>query len=724
LSLFEEQVKQRDESDQQAFENSFYHVVEAVLGSSTADSIVNANYISQSTIEDILKAYKLRPEEIPANIEKHEDRMEYCLRPHGIYSRKIVLSPGWYKDSYGPIMGYIKESGEPVALLPGRGGYYYIDHKTNKRIRINKTTASELLSDAYCFYRPLPQKKLSIRDLLIYIKSYFTMGDVVMLIMASLAVTLVGFLFPKYTKALTGPILMDKNLNMLLGLSICMLFTVISSQLFISIKGMINARLIVKSALGVQTAMIMRLMSLPVAFFRKFPTGELMNRFQAVDTLCKAVMKSIVDGGLMSLLSLIYITQIFSFTPALLIPSILIIIVTIAFCTITSIVQVGVSEKQLEFKAKESGMSYSVIQAVPKIKLEGAEKRFFSRWLRVYADSVQLTYSPPLFLKLNSVITLAIGLISNIILYFEAVRSGVTQSDYYAFSVTFGLVMGALGALANVSATYGQIKPALEMAKPFLEELPETSEKREEVLSLSGDVELNNVSFRYFENTPYVLENLSLKIKQGEYVAIVGRTGCGKSTLVRLLLGFEQPIRGGVYYGSKNISSLDLSSLRRHIGVVMQNGGLFQGDIYSNIVISAPELGVDDAWEAAEIAGIADDIRAMPMGMNTMISERQGGISGGQKQRLMIARAIVSKPKILIFDEATSALDNVTQKKVSDALDKMGCTRIVIAHRFSTIKNCDRILVMDNGKIVETGSFAELMAKNGLFTELVERQRL
>ena len=235
---------------------------------------------------------------------------------------------------------------------------------------------------------------------------------------------------------------------------------------------------------------------------------------------------------------------------------------------------------------------------------------------------------------------------------------------------------------------------------------------------------MSNVFFRYDVNTPYIVKGMSFRIKAGEYIAIVGKTGCGKSTLIRLLLGFELPERGAIYYDGKDMSKLDLRSLRRQMGIVMQNGSLFQGDIYSNIVISAPQLTVDQAWEAAEIAGIAEDIRAMPMGMQTYISEGQGGISGGQKQRLMIARAVAPKPKILIFDEATSALDNRTQKQVSDALDNLKCTRIVIAHRLSTIKNCDRILVIDKGAIIEDGTYDELIAQNGFFAELVERQRL
>ena len=284
--------------------------------------------------------------------------------------------------------------------------------------------------------------------------------------------------------------------------------------------------------------------------------------------------------------------------------------------------------------------------------------------------------------------------------------------------------MGAFSSLAGTALSVGRIRPILEMAEPFLKTEPESTENKEIVTKLSGDIELNNVYFRYSESSPYIIRNLSLKISSGEYVAIVGKTGCGKSTLMRLLLGFEKPEKGAVYYDGKDISMLDLPSLRRKIGSVMQTGGLFQGDIYSNIVISAPALSTKDAWEAAEKACIADDIREMPMGMRTLISEGQGGISGGQKQRLMIARAIAPKPKILIFDEATSALDNKTQRQVSESLDAMGCTRVIIAHRLSTIRHCDRILVIEDGGIAEDGTYDELIAKNGAFAELIKRQRL
>ncbi|MEQ8176170.1 MAG: ATP-binding cassette domain-containing protein [Syntrophomonadaceae bacterium] len=264
----------------------------------------------------------------------------------------------------------------------------------------------------------------------------------------------------------------------------------------------------------------------------------------------------------------------------------------------------------------------------------------------------------------------------------------------------------------------------MEMVEPILQAVPEVGENKQIITKLSGNIELNNVSFRYNEEMPLVLDDISLKIKAGQYVAIVGKTGCGKSTLMRLLLGFETPQRGAVYYDGRDVARLDLRSLRQNIGTVTQDGRLFSGDIFSNIVISAPWLSRDDAWEAAELAGIANDIRAMPMGMHTVISEGSGGISGGQRQRLMIARAIVPKPRILMFDEATSALDNITQKQVSEALDLLKSTRIVIAHRLSTIRHCDRIIVLENGKITEDGSYDELIQKGGYFAELVERQRL
>lgn len=309
-------------------------------------------------------------------------------------------------------------------------------------------------------------------------------------------------------------------------------------------------------------------------------------------------------------------------------------------------------------------------------------------------------------------------------MYYFAVVSNVSVADYLSFQSAYGMVSGSIMALFGMATSFASIKPVLDMVRPILDTVPETGEGKKVITKLQGGVELSNVSFRYGDNMPLILNDLSLKINPGQYVAIVGETGCGKSTLVRLLLGFETPQKGAIYYDHHELSSVDLRSVRRRIGVVLQNGKLSAGDIFSNITVSAPWLNMDQAWAAAELAGIADEIRAMPMGMFTLLSEGSGDISGGQRQRLMIARAVAPGPKLLILDEATSALDNITQKLVVKSLAGLKCTRIVIAHRLSTIKECDRIILLDGGRILEDGSYDELIEKNGQFAQLVAHQRI
>ena len=428
--------------------------------------------------------------------------------------------------------------------------------------------------------------------------------------------------------------------------------------------------------------------------------------------------------GLTSIFSLLYVAQIIKYAPALAVPAIFIILATLLVSVSATVMQMQISRGQMQLSAREQGMSYALISGIQKIRLSGAEKRAFTKWGNLYAKEAELLYNPSLFLKVSPVITTAITLAGTVVMYYAAIKSHVSVAEYYAFNTAYGMVSGAFTSLAGVTLAIAQIKPILEMVKPILETVPEIAQEKEVVTRVSGSIELNNVTFRYNENMPPVIDNLSLKILPGQYVAIVGSTGCGKSTLMRLMLGFETPQKGAVYYDGKDLNRLDLKSLRRKIGVVMQNGRLFSGDIFSNIVISAPELTLDEAWEAAELAGMKEDIEAMPMGMYTMISEGMGGISGGQRQRLMIARAVAPKPKILMFDEATSALDNLTQKKVSESLDRLKCTRIVIAHRLSTIRHCDRIVVLDQGHIIEDGTYEDLIAKNGFFADLVARQRL
>ncbi len=725
MGWFEKQVKQRKELDQQAFEESFFHAAEAVLGERTASRMSDERIITRQAIEDILKYYHYKPVEIPKSVKTQEEQLEYCLRPHGIMRRNVQLDKGWYRNSYGPVLAYLKEDGVPVAILPKKiTGYAYTDPRTGRRVNLNGKTAQLFEAEAFCFYRPLPQQAIGLPELIRYMKECLSLSDYALICLAALAATAVGMMIPRITKALTGPVLQSGKVSALVSAAICLVCVAVVHSLIGSVSGLLTQRLNTKASVSVEAAIIMRVMSLPAPFFREHSAGELTRRIQSINTLSSLIISILFSSGLSSVFSLLYIRQIFRFAPVLALPSVIIILITVLLRVATSLLQIRISKRRMELDARQSGPASPMITGVQNIKLSGAEKRIFSRWMNLYAEGAKLTYNPPMFLQINGVLQLAIALISNILLYGLAAGSGVDVSSYLAFNAAYGSLMGAFMALAGLALQAASVKPILEMAEPILKAEPETSERREIVTAISGAIELNNVFFRYGENMPYIVNDLSLKIRAGEYIAIVGRTGCGKSTLMRLMLGFEKPERGAIYYDNRDLKDLDLGSLRRKIGVVAQNGGLFQGDIFSNIVISAPDLSLQDAWAAAEAAGIAEDIRAMPMGMQTVISEGQGGISGGQKQRLMIARAIAPRPKLLMFDEATSALDNKTQKQVSEALDQMGCTRIVIAHRLSTIRNCDRILFLDQGRIVEDGTYEELIARGGLFAELVERQRL
>ena len=725
MGWLDSQMKERRDNDEQLLEEAFIRAAGVVLGRAQKTDFADERIIAGNAIDDILKYYHYKAVPVPDNIETTEEQLDFSLRHYGIMRREIRLEKGWYKDATGPVFATLKESGMPVALLPGKNGkYWFRESRSGKKRRVSSKN-EDLFSDrALCFYYPLPMKQIGIPDLLRYMKRFVDLRDLLHILISAFMIAFVGIINPRITKVLTGPLLNGGKYGALMGIAIFMVCLAVTSWLLEAVKSILVARIENRMTVGVQSAMMMRLMILPTNFFKKYSIGELKSRQMAVGDLCSLMLEILLGIGVSSLFSLLYVTQIFRAADSLIRPSLYALEMTMAVTAAVTLVQIRVSRREMKLQAEESGVSFAMISGIKKIRLTGAENRMFARWLNRYSDWADVKFNPPWIIKAGPVLVTAISLITNIVLYFCAFMTGVSQSSYYAFTVAYGTLMAAFTMLSDSAVSIGRIRPAFELAQPLLQTVPETRRDREAITRLSGRIEVEHLYFRYSEDGPYILNDISLTINPGEYVAIVGETGCGKSTLMRLLLGFETTDRGAIYYDGKDLKNIDPASLRRKIGTVMQQGGLFQGDIYSNIVISAPHLSADDAWEAAEIAGIAEDIRNMPMGMHTLISEGSGSISGGQKQRLMIARAVAPKPKILFLDEATSALDNVTQKHVSEALDQMGCTRIVIAHRLSTIRHCDRIVVLRDGKIAEDGTYEELIEKNGFFAELVERQRL
>lgn len=725
MGWFDEQIKQRKLKDEEVFQESVLRIADSVMGSRMAAALGDLRVSAKDAIAEILNYYHVKAGEIPASVSDVNEQLEYLLRPYGIMRREVLLEKGWYQDAAGAMLAQFRDSGQVVALIPaGFTGYTYLDINTGKRVRVTAKNEHLFEPDALCFYKPFPLKQLTIPDLVKYMFGVLSPADYASVVLGTGAVTAVGWLMPWLNRVLMSDVLESGSINLLISMTITIIFVTIGTTMLGVVKSMLSFRISTKLSISIDSATMMRILSLPAAFFKDYSSGELASRLEYMKSLCNMLVDTLLNTTLTSVFSLTYIFQIFQFTPALVAPALVVILITVVYSVLSSLLQMKLSKERMVLDSKENGMSFAMISGVQKIRLSGSEKRMFSRWAELFSQVSRLEYNPPLFIKLNSVIGMAISLGGTIAIYSAAIASKIGFADYYAFNTAYGMVSSAFMQLAGIALTVAQIKPTLDMVHPIMKAMPEVSQGKKVLERLSGSIELNHVSFRYSETTPLIIDDLSLKISSGQYVAIVGSTGCGKSTLMRLLLGFEKPQKGAIYYDGKDMDTIDLRSLRRKIGSVMQNGGLLSGDIFANITISAPWLTLDDAWAAAEIAGMADDIRRMPMGMFTLISEGQGGISGGQKQRLMIARAVAPKPRILMFDEATSALDNLTQKKVSEALDKLKCTRIVIAHRLSTIKHCDRIIVLDKGKIVEDGTYDQLIANNGFFAELVERQRL
>ncbi len=724
MGWFDEQIRQRKAGEQAVFSDAFDKMAGAVLGRRIFD-VLDESRVTKNAIDEILKYYHIPTQEIPASVKKLDEQLEYLLRPYGIMRRNVELKDKWYQDAFGAMLGVRKSDGNVTALLPsGLAGYTFLDFETGKRVRITKKNADQFETEALAFYKPFPLRKLGLSELLRYIAEVLSAADYLLLALVTLVVTGIGMLTPYLNHVFFADVIPSGQIALLQAAGIFLVCTILSSLLFSSVRNLLTARIQTKLDVTVQAAAMIRVLSLPADFFKDYSAGELSARIQYMNSICTILTEAILQIGLTSVFSLLYLIQIWQYTPTLALPAVLILLVTLLLSLAAAFVQIKISQRQMALSAKENGMSFALISGVQKIKLSGSEKRAFARWGNLYAQQAELLYRPPLFLTLHPVLTTAVSLAGTMILYALAVHTQTDTASYYAFYTAFGMVSGAFVNISDIALQTANIRPMLEMVKPILETVPEVSERKHVLTRISGGIELNNVSFRYAENMPLVLDDLSLKIRAGQYIAIVGKSGCGKSTLMRLLLGFERPQKGAVYFDGKDLNSIDLKSLRRKIGVVMQNGKLFQGDIFSNIAISAPDLTLDDAWEVAEKAGIAEDIRNMPMGMFTMVSEGGGGISGGQRQRIIIARAIAGKPKILMFDEATSALDNLTQKTVSDTLDHLKCTRIVIAHRLSTIRQCDRIIVLDKGKIIEDGSYDELLEKKGFFADLVSRQQI
>jgi len=721
--LYEDQIRGRVQRDDESAAEAFDGLASVIIGKKAVSE--RSARPTHSAVEEICRYYRvpfLENEKEEPEGEEHDQTLERLLRPSGVMRRRVYLDGEWWKNASGAFLGQT-QGGAYTALIPRAHGYAYMDYETGREVRVERKTAGRIRREAVCFYRPLPNGVLGFSDLFRFMLSSVSAKDAAATTAAAFAITLLGMFTPYMTQALFGVVIPTGRQSLVLTTA-ALLFGVSLSILFITVfRTLASARIAAKLDVAVESAVIARVINLPVEFFKGYGAGDLTARIMSLNTIVSILCELFFGIILTTIFSFVYLFQISGIASGMALPAFAAILIQLTAVLFEVLVTVRVSRKTLNAKSKVSGIVFALFSGVQKIKLAACEKRAFSKWARAYREQSDAAFNTRLQ-PMAQGFRLASPFIGAFIILCSAIAHRIGAAEFIAFMSAYGLMTGALLSFFFGAPILGSVAPVMEMIAPVLKTAPEVSENKQVIRQLNGGIEINNLSFRYSENSPMIIDNLSLKIKRGQYVAIVGKTGCGKSTLLRLLLGFETPLNGAIYYDNVDISKIDLRSLRQKIGVVMQNGKLFQGDIFSNITISAPGMTLKGAWEAAEMAGIAESIRDMPMGMHTVISEGGGGISGGQRQRILIARAIAPKPKILFFDEATSALDNLTQKQVSDSLAALKSTRIVIAHRLSTIRQCDRIIMLDKGRIIEDGTYDELIAAGGNFAELVKRQRL
>jgi NHLM bacteriocin system ABC transporter ATP-binding protein len=720
--LYEDQIRDRVKKNNERVAEALRGLASVVIGKTIVSK--RSDRPTHSAVEEICRFYKVPFPENEKTLEgeEHDQLLERLLRPSGVMRRRVRLEGEWWKNASGAFLGQT-QSGAYTALIPKTGGYTYMDYETGYELKIGRQTAPRIKQEAVCFYRPLPNGILSFSDLFKFMLSNISSKDAAVTAIAVFVVTLLGMFTPYVTQLLFGVVIPTGDQSFALSTG-ALLSGVAMSVLFITVfKTLATARIAAKLDVAVESAVIARVVNLPVEFFKDYSAGDLTTRIMSLNAIVRILCNVFFGIVLTTLFSFVYLIQISGLAPGMALPAFAAILVQFGAVLFEFLVNVKVSRKTLHAKSKVAGIVFALFSGVQKIKLAACEKRAFFKWAKAYKEQSEAAFNTVL-LPLAQGLRIASPFIGAFIIMFSAIAANISATEFVAFMSAYGLLTGALITFFLGVPMLGPVAPIMEMIDPVLKTAPEVSENKQVIKQLNGNIEMNNISFRYTENSPMIIDNLNLKIKRGQYIAIVGQTGCGKSTLFRLLLGFETPQSGAIYYDNTDISKIDLRSLRQKLGVVLQNGKLFQGDIFSNITISAPHMTLDEAWEAAETAGIAEAIHDMPMGMHTVVSEGGGGISGGQRQRILIARAIAPKPKVLFFDEATSALDNITQKQVSDSLAALKSTRIVIAHRLSTIRQCDRIVMLDKGTIIEDGTYDELIALGGNFAELVKRQRL
>jgi NHLM bacteriocin system ABC transporter ATP-binding protein len=659
------------------------------------------------------------------------DPLEAIARASGVRYRTVLLEEGWWTREHGPMLARRETGKTPVALLPAARGYEWFDPASGARHRVTTQFASTLEPFGWCFYRPFPAHPIGAAELL----RFGLVGakpELLTILLAGVAAALVAMVLPLATGYIFDSLLPGARRGTLTTLALILVVTAICGALFELTRGFALLRVEGRMDAAIQAAVWDRLLEAPVAFFRRYSAGDLATRGLGIQSMREILTGSAVTSLLSGIFSLTSFALLFYYSSKLAVVAAGLTLVAFLFVSACGYANVRCQRQMAQIRGHLAGTTLQIVNGIAKIRVSGAETRAFAVWAREFAALKTIAVRSRALANRVSVFTASWPVLCSLAIF--ALYAGslltpkpdpsaapMTTGEFVGFTAAFAqMMLASLGFASALIAVLG-VAPIYDRARPILETLPEADSGSSQPGELEGDIEVRHVSFRYRADGPPVLQDVSLRISPGQFVAIVGASGSGKSTLFRMLLRFETPESGSIYYDRRDLATLDVQALRQQIGVVLQNGRIRAGSIHKNIVGTA-NLTVEEAWEAARMAGLDADIEAMPMGMQTVLGEGGGSLSGGQRQRLLIARALVRRPRILLFDEATSALDNTTQDTVSRSMDNLRSTRVVIAHRLSTIQRADWIYVMEKGQVVQQGAYRELLAQEGPFAELARRQ--
>lgn len=638
--------------------------------------------------------------------------------------REIVLEDGWQKRDSGPLLAFDKENNPYICLPKGSSSYIAVNAQTGQRQHVDAKLAENMAIKGFMLYRPFPSSKMTSKSLLRYCLGTIRTSDVVSLLIFTLLGALIGILLPTLNQQIYDTFIPLGENSLLIQISCVIASFMIGNIFFAVVKNLSSFRLVSRMSYQVQDASYDRLFNLPESFFRQYESADLAQRAMGIRGIVSVWASFAISSVVILITAVVYFCKMMQYSWLLGLVSLAMILVYGGVTYCISAKTVRYEEESARLSGVSASKLYQFLNGIAKIRIAGVENRALYEYLKPFTQTRRVERKIGLIRLAGEVIALASETLFAIILYIVMIYGNLSLSvgSFIAFSAAFGAFSSAIMQLVDGLLGLNETKPLFRRAKPILEAEPEFDDAKELPGEISGEIEINNVSFSYGKDSPPVLNQISLKIKPGEYIGLVGPSGCGKSTLLKLLLGFEQPSSGRIYYDGKDIDNLDKRELRKKIGIVLQDGNLISGSIFENITITAPNATTEDVKKVIRAVGLEQDINDMPMGLHTILSEDCGTISGGQQQRILIARAIIGNPRILFFDEATSALDNVTQSMVCDTLEQMNSTRIIIAHRLSTIIHCDRILVLDNGSIAEEGTYEQLMERQGLFYTLASRQ--